>query len=66
MDPMLRLPSAAQRSVIALAAALAVSGCGIKGPLVPAKNGAEAPPPAATTAPTIPSATLPANPQPAP
>jgi predicted small lipoprotein YifL len=54
---------------LALALAVALAGCGVKGPLVPAKKGVEtgAPPPApATTAPEIPSATLPSNPQPAP
>jgi hypothetical protein len=50
--------------------ALGVAGCGVKGPLVPAKKSPDgptpAPPPAATTVPEIPSATLPSNPQPAP
>ncbi|HSV17286.1 MAG TPA: lipoprotein [Casimicrobiaceae bacterium] len=52
----------------ALALTFALCGCGVKGPLVPAKKATEtaAPPPPATTTPAIPSATLPSNPQPAP
>jgi predicted small lipoprotein YifL len=65
---MVRLPAPTFLAAVALAAALA--GCGVKGPLVPAKKGGDTapppPPPAATTAPEIPSATLPSNPQPAP
>ena len=67
MIAMLRLRfTAAHRTLIAVAIALALPGCGIKGPLVPAKKGADAPPPPATTAPAIPSATLPSNAPPAP
>ena len=54
----------------ALVLAVALGACGVKGPLVPAKKSPDAPtpplPPPATTAPEIPSATLPSNPQPAP
>ena len=53
----------------ALAIVCVMAGCGVKGPLVPAKKGTETaapPPPPATTAPEIPSATLPANPTPPP
>jgi predicted small lipoprotein YifL len=63
---MLRLPdAAARRTLIVAATAVALAGCGIKGPLVPARSAATPPPPA-TKAPEIPSATPPANPQPAP
>ena len=64
---MLRLRTCAIACMLALACVL--PGCGVKGPLVPAKKGTETgapPPPPATTAPDIPSATIPSNPQPAP
>jgi hypothetical protein len=60
------------RALRAFAAASLVAavacGCGIKGPLVPAKSaGPDArPPPEATTVPNIPSANPPVNAQPAP
>jgi len=58
------------RSILcALALAGVLAGCGVKGPLVPAKKGVETgapPPPEATTAPAIPSATPPPSQQPAP
>jgi predicted small lipoprotein YifL len=69
---MLRLHArASTRFAIAAFAAVALAGCGTKGPLVPAKKPAAsvapAPVPApATTAPDIPSATLPSTNQPAP
>ncbi len=48
--------------------ALALAGCGIKGPLVPGRASAPdaRPPPEATTPPNIPSANPPVNSQPAP
>jgi hypothetical protein len=67
---MLRLRSIAHRNIAACALALALAACGTKGALVPAKKSpdAETPPlpPAATTTPDIPSATLPSNSPPPP
>jgi hypothetical protein len=71
---MVRLPVSASRALfalpLALSLALALCACGVKGPLVPAKKSTDAatpaPPPPATTAPEIPSATPSSNPQPAP
>jgi predicted small lipoprotein YifL len=67
---MVRHASARCRRIATVAMiALALAGCGTKGPLVPAKKTPEDTPrlpPPATTAPEIPAATLPTNPQPAP
>jgi predicted small lipoprotein YifL len=68
---MLRLRSATARRLVSMAAAaLVLTACGTKGPLVPAKKTPDAPTPAlpaaATTAPDIPSATLPGSSQPPP
>jgi predicted small lipoprotein YifL len=70
---MLRLcmRTAGRFAIVALAT-LTLCACGTKGPLVPAKKSADtaapapAAPPAATTTPEIPSATLPSTTQPAP
>ena len=63
-------PAAAQAARarrVLVACALTVTACGTKGPLVPPKKTPDAPtpalPPAATTAPEIPSATLPGSTQ---
>jgi predicted small lipoprotein YifL len=68
---MLRLAKpTVRRLVVVAAAAIALTACGTKGPLVPAKKTPDAPtpalPPAATTVPEIPSATLPSSTQPPP
>jgi hypothetical protein len=59
-----------RRLVPIVAAAIVLGACGTKGPLVPAKKTPDAPtpalPPAATTAPDIPSATPPSSSQPPP
>jgi predicted small lipoprotein YifL len=66
MIAMLRHPAASARAaLIAAALVLALAGCGIKGPLVPARKAGETPPPATTT-PQVPSATLPSNAPPPP
>jgi len=66
------VPRAAALCAVAVAVAL-LAGCGVKGPLVPARKAAvpaapaaPAVPPPATTAPAIPEATAPARPNPAP
>ncbi|HEY1326442.1 MAG TPA: lipoprotein [Casimicrobiaceae bacterium] len=69
---MLRLHArAAVRLAIVAIAAIALTACGTKGPLVPAKRPADTATPAAspgppTSAPDIPSATLPSPTRPAP
>jgi hypothetical protein len=69
------VPRAPALCAVAVAVAL-LAGCGVKGPLVPARKAAvpaapaapaaPALPPPATTAPAIPEATAPARPNPAP